>query len=651
MKIRYPDGLKTALTFLLLGLVFLLKAESPSKLPTTEILGKEYYVYEVKKGESIYGIAKRFGWDLEELMRLNPESSSSLNKGERLYYPTGQVSVVTEKPEPVEFNLSSFEPIKHKVKKGETVYSISRQYNVPLETIYKHNPTARKGVKAGDIIEMPQSENGKYYYYTIKKEDTLTKIAQTYNTSVEDLLKDNAGLTPNNLREGEIIRITLNSNAGKIKTELVAEERVAQISGYKVSKNETWDDISEKTGVEVDVLKEANTKSDRPRENTVINVPIVETVEVEKTIISGNPDDMSFDEVQEIYDSIKGNSPDLIEEERIRLALILDEPTSKKDIDFSRGFLIALSDFKNSDLKIDLKVLDGGVSTNTLTEELDDFDPSIIITTADKAFPLFLADYGNTNNIQIVNVFDLKNDLYEDNASMVQILPPSGYFYDRLATRIYQDNRRRKLITVGEQDDNDGMATELISLFDDNVDKISLEEFGSLEPEPLQPLLIYSYASKKEDVSDFIKNVESLTESYPETDFKIVGRSSWIAMLDDFGDQFEQYSVIVPSRVWLDTESNQWKEFTNKYDELFGSVPVRSIPNFAASGYDIATYFIPIIAENKGDFNKGLKNVNTELLQADINLSRVNKWGGFINSNGYLISFKPNGSREKVLVK
>ena len=78
---------------------------SPKTLPTTEILGKEYYKYEVKKGESIYGIAKKYDWDLEELMRLNPDATSSVSKGDILYYPTGQVTVVTDMPEAVEIDL------------------------------------------------------------------------------------------------------------------------------------------------------------------------------------------------------------------------------------------------------------------------------------------------------------------------------------------------------------------------------------------------------------------------------------------------------------------------------------------------------------------------------------------------------------------
>ncbi|MCH5229846.1 MAG: LysM peptidoglycan-binding domain-containing protein [Muribaculaceae bacterium] len=650
IKVSIFNWLIIGLIILISG-AFYLKAESTTKLSKTEILGKEYYIYDTKKGESVYGIAKKYGWDPEELMRLNPDASGIMPKGVRLYYPTGLISKVTEIPKPVEIDPSTLEPVKHKVKKGETIYSISRQYGAPLEIIYKYNPGTQKGVKVGEIIEIPQNGTGQYYFYKIKHGDTLSSISQKFNTSVEDILQNNAGLTVSNIKEGEVIRIRINSNVGKVKTEMVAEDRISQISGYKVSKKETWSEISEKTGVDEEILKEANSSDNTPEENSIVNVPIVETIEVERTIGYTPQEEISDEEVQEIYDSIKGVAADSIEFTGVRIALILDEPSSKKDIDFTRGFLVGLSDFENSNFTIDMKVIDGRVSSNNLVNELDDYEPNLIISTADKAFPLFLADYGNTNQVQIVNVFDLKNDLYEDNSSIIQILPPSSFFNDRIATKLYRENMRRDLMTVGEKDENDGISAELFKLYDGNGEVLSLEDFGNYEPDIMKSAIIYSYATKKEEVSDFLKNVENLAENYPGFDFRIIGRSSWISMIDEFGDQFKQYNVYVPSRVWLDEDSKAWNSFIEKYDELFSADPIRSIPNFAASGYDIANYFIPIVAENHGDFNKIPFSSNNKALQNEITLSRVNNWGGFINEIGYIISFLPNGKIEKTTVK
>ncbi|MFC5048962.1 LysM peptidoglycan-binding domain-containing protein [Aquimarina hainanensis] len=43
----------------------------------------------------------------------------------------------------------------HKVAKGENVYRIAKRYNVTPEVIYKVNPTAKDGIKEGEILAIP----------------------------------------------------------------------------------------------------------------------------------------------------------------------------------------------------------------------------------------------------------------------------------------------------------------------------------------------------------------------------------------------------------------------------------------------------------------------------------------------------------------
>ena len=622
------------------------------KLPTTEMLGKEYYYYETKRGESLYGIARKFDWNIDELVRLNPEAASNLKKGSRLYYPIDDV--FDKKDESSGNQLSYFEPepIEHTVKKGETVYGISKQYEIPLEMIYQAYPSTKQGLKTGETLVLEQNENAKYYYYKIKPGDTLYSVAQKFNTSIETLLKDNPGLTEKKFKIGETVRVTLNSNLNRIRTKLVEEERLAKVENYKVEKDDTWSSISEKTGVEEEILKEANNSSqENPKAHEVVTVPIVETVEVEKEIEFEDPRELTSEGIREIYDSIHGVPADKERLTEVRIALILDDPSSKKDIDFTRGFLVGLSGMESTPYRIDLKVMDGRVAPNLLSENLEYYEPNLIIVTADKAFPLFLADYGNSNNVQIVNVFDLKNDLFEDNSSIVQILPPSSYLYEHLAGKIHEENSYRQLIMVGDEDESDGMAIELLNSFNGVHESVSIEDLSLYEPNIMDALLIYAYPVKKDEVGDFLQAIENIKETYPAADINIVGRTNWAALIDDYGDRFGENEIIIPARVWLDEESSDWNIFCEKYEEMFAGSPVRSFPNFAASGYDCANYFIPVVALNGGDFNSGISGSNDLALQSEIVLNRVNNWGGFINTNGYLLQFHPEGRVEKILVK
>lgn len=545
--------MKKYFCFLVFCITSLLVCAESSSLPVTEISGRQYYVYQISKGESIYGIAKKNGWDLQELVKQNPEVANHPAKGELLYYPVEETLGDNE-----ESNEQGFpSTVRHIVKRGENVYSISRLYDVPLEKIYQDNPQAKKGVSTGDELIIHGASQP-----TAMKSPTQKEKKKPV---AEEITEETSG----NLRNDDVISI-----GGLFNGEIIGEAEEVEL----------------------------------------------DSISPEETI------------------------------KRVRMALLLDDPTSKKDIDFTRGVLTALSLKNKTPYKIDLKVIDGRVSSNDIIEQLDNFEPSFIVSTADKAFPAFLADYGNTNEIKVINVFDLKNDLYQENASIIQILPPSFVFNEKIASQIYKDNQRRKFLAIGEKDENDGIGMVLLELFEENGNLISLEEFGSLEPDVMEPLLLYSFATRKEEVGDFLNNVENLNEVNPGLDTRIVGRLNWIAMHDDFGDKFEEFRVWIPSRVLFDENSEDGKKFINAFESLFGGYPVKSIPNFAASGYDIATYFIDLAGETDVT-ERDLKMRKGEgMIQNDIRLTKPEGAEGWINGVGYIIKYS-SSNQEKMIVK
>lgn len=621
-------------------------------LPKIELLGGEYYYYDVSREESLYGIAKKFKWDINELIRHNPKVSATPEKGTRLYYPTGLVTVVTQPLVEDESDDIEVETIHHTVKKGETIYSISRQYNISLDQLYSANPQAKHGVKTGEEILIPQNKESvksKYLFYKIKKNDTLYSVSQKFNTTIEDILKANSGLSEKNFIEGETIRISVNSNKKRVKTELVEEERLAALDSYKVKKDDTWSSIAKNTGVDENKLKEINEIDKLPAKNEIINVPIIDTIKIEKEIKIEDVRELSKEGIKEIYDSIHGGKEPL---ESVTVALILDEPASNKDIDFTRGFLLALKDLGVSPYNIDFNVIDGRVGTNSLVNELDVLEPDLIITTADRNFPLFLADYGNENNIEIINVFDVRNDLYEDNPSIVQLLPPTSIFNEMTAERLLLNYGDRNLILVGDPDESDGVAEALKKGFrPSSIMELKLSEFTEFQPDDIKDYLIYSYGNKKEEVADILQTIENFKENGNFSVIDVIGRPNWILFTDELGDKFHEYNIIIPTRIWLDTESSIWTDFENKYLDAYDGYPVKSLPNFAATGYDIASYFLPATVYSGGDFNN-IPPVNEFLpIQSKFNLKRVNNWGGFINNMGYLIIFKDDGTVSSIVLK
>lgn len=128
--------------------VSLSSSAKENALSVVELLGEKYYVYKAKNGDSLFGIARTFGWDDKILAELNPSVVSPLKKGMLIYYPTG---------EKVKINDAAFEifseqtELHHEVKRGETVYSIAKMYNIPVEKIYALNPSSRNGIRSGSL--------------------------------------------------------------------------------------------------------------------------------------------------------------------------------------------------------------------------------------------------------------------------------------------------------------------------------------------------------------------------------------------------------------------------------------------------------------------------------------------------------------------
>lgn len=156
-------------------------------------------------------------------------------------------------------------------------------------------------------------------------------------------------------------------------------------------------------------------------------------------------------------------------------------------------------------------MIDGRLSTSSLTDSLDYYEPNLILATADKSFPAFLADYGETNHLEVVNVFDVKNDLYEDNPSMVQILTPSALFNEQIVDKIAEDFSDYRLLLTGVEDGNDAVAEMLVKEFpEDQVVHLSHASLAEYPVTDNGKYLIYSYDQKRDDVHKLLESVTAL---------------------------------------------------------------------------------------------------------------------------------------------
>lgn len=161
------DGLKVGqLIYIPVNGVAPAKPNAPSQAqPGTHVV--ENVVHVVAGGETVYGISKKYNITTEQLLELNPEAKNGLSVGQVLLIskgtpgasiPVGNTpSEVIPEPvrEPSTVVIFKDSLVQHRVMKGETLYSISKRFMVPVETLMEVNKLKSQNIKEGDVLIIP----------------------------------------------------------------------------------------------------------------------------------------------------------------------------------------------------------------------------------------------------------------------------------------------------------------------------------------------------------------------------------------------------------------------------------------------------------------------------------------------------------------
>ena len=188
---------------------------------------------------------------------------------------------------------------RHIVKKGETVYSISKKFNVSEATIYQLNPDLKHVIKIGVILILPNY--GEEVIISIKKHrvrkrETIKSIATKYDISKDLLKKYNKELYAREPNKGEridipVFNIIALSNTTNKET-LTANDTIKK---HKVLPKETKYGIARKYDITIAELEVLNP-------NMAKNLAIGEEIIVPKKEISSNAILVEGDDKYEFYE-------------------------------------------------------------------------------------------------------------------------------------------------------------------------------------------------------------------------------------------------------------------------------------------------------------------------------------------------------------
>ena len=184
----------------------------------------EKVIHRVRRGDTLQEIAQRYHTTVSSLQQWNHISGSSILPGQRLtaYYRTVAGSTPVEPAEPQVAVSASGE---YKVRRGDTLYSISQRFGITVQQLRQVNNLGRSSViKPGDRLRVVSQEETEgsmsrpsgpssstnVIRYRVQPGDTLEQIASRHRVEVSDLMRWNSLSSPDALVAGSTLKVRLN---------------------------------------------------------------------------------------------------------------------------------------------------------------------------------------------------------------------------------------------------------------------------------------------------------------------------------------------------------------------------------------------------------------------------------------------------------
>lgn len=165
----------------------------------------------IQKGETLFSIAKKYNTDIQQLKEWNDITPDQLSVGASIIVSKGANQTDTS---------GSEETQTHTVEAGETLFSISKQYQVTIAELKAWNDLSSNNLRVGETLTIYPSESADQQeqsitadsktqqnsYYVVRNNDSLFKIAQDHGMSVAQLKQLN-NLSSNIIRVGQKLTV------------------------------------------------------------------------------------------------------------------------------------------------------------------------------------------------------------------------------------------------------------------------------------------------------------------------------------------------------------------------------------------------------------------------------------------------------------
>ncbi|MDR0954377.1 MAG: LysM peptidoglycan-binding domain-containing protein [Rikenellaceae bacterium] len=551
----------------------------------------------------------------------------------------------------------------HTVRPGETLYSLSRKYNVAQEEIVRNNPQAAEGLKAGEVVKIPAPEpqplprnirnrtssNRLVEVHTVNPGETAYSITRRYGVSMDDLIESNPGLDPTGLSIGQRILIPREVLGTSTPSEIDAEfaryaaslNEVADGWAYHlVEQGETLYSLTRRLGVSEQTLRENN-----PAElagglkfGSLLKYPAPV-----QELIAPSPEEWP------VWGRMDSQPPKSFDTRRpLRVAMLLPFTVNGQEeasmADFYRGALIGLEELKADGISVNLSVHDTQRSQDATWRILrapEQADVDLIIGPRYEAPFEEAARFASREGVPIVSP---QNLVEIDDPFVYQVRPAPEHQYDKLRPYLTTDHNI-VLITPTTGGDTDFLrAIERLLpptvrriAYNKSTSATTIGDALSLERENI----IVVPTTDENTTDEVLAKISTIQNtllsrtgrSYP---IRVIGSPQWARLRNNDRELFFKLQAMYLTIYYADRTNPLVAAFDQRYLSAFGALPSL----FSYRGYDVTKLFVTAIHEYGDRYAQSINRVNTTLLQVPYHFQQEHIGGKWINDEWALVRYR-----------
>lgn len=545
----------------------------------------------------------------------------------------------------------------HVVSKGETAYSISKQYNVAVADLYILNPEIENGVKIGATIRVPdngtvtappaqvQSPAAGYNgvrQYIVKPKETLYSICKLNGITLEEIVAANPELNQKPLYVGQILVIPMGDVGGSVPVFSQPRPTAREVVTHTVQPKETLYGIS----------RLYNTT---PEKLIDLNPALRDGLKQGMTIVVSEVDTQSVP-VKSTLQDINGLNIGVV-----MPFLNKSEGQSARFLEYYEGFLIALQELKAKGLSTNVYVFDMGSETGTAklrslldTYEMKNLDMIIGGVSPDQIS--IMSAFAQKQGIKYVIPFPTKKQEIQNNTQVFQVNTPHEELYVNVSKVFTQTFAGANVICItGFADDKKEFVSTLEGYLSRSGGKIrkiaanqSLTANLALAIDPTRRNVIIPASGSAQALQVVFPALTTVISEKPGVNLSLFGHTEW-QTYNQYQAEFGKYDTYFYTPFYANDSDYKVSRFVQNYKGWYNNKPlINTYPKYGMLGYDTGLYFLTAYLNFGRDFENKMNNLSVPSLQTPFTFERARTDGGFMNNGFFLIHYKSNGSIDKI---